>query len=277
MNKRNVVSIMFLGLLFGFILIIVLLFTNRKVDNYSNLKIVNDYTLYFSAVENTDNFVKALSSQEKMNIYYLLDSNYIKKKRVNKSNVLDKVGEYEKDLSFVGDKVYYIEKENNYIYLVKGNLINEEQEVVVKNYKVGLVIDFDSLLVSFYPLEKEEDIDYITNIKIGTNSYNSLVPTKAISTENMCKLYYGYFIELVNNDINGLYNIMDDSIKNNYSIESFSAIVKNRYNNYEYNLNKCDIEESENERLFKIFDNKNNEIKIYEKGVMNYKINLNLN
>ena len=277
MNKRNVVSIMFLGLLFGFILIIVLLFTNRKVDNYSNLKIVNDYTLYFSAVENTDNFVKALSSGDKMNIYYLLDSNYIKKKRVNKSNVLKKVGEYDKDLSFVGDKVYYIEKENNYIYLVTGNLINEDQEIVVKDYKVGLVIDFDSLLVSFYPLEKEEDIDYITNIKIATNSYNSLVATKAISVENMCKLYYGDFIELVNNDINGLYNIMDDSIKNNYSIESFSSIIKNKYNNYEYNLNKCDIEESENERLFKIFDNKNNEIKIYEKGVMNYKINLNLN
>ena len=277
MNKRNVVSIMFLGGLFGFILIIVLLFTNKKVDNYANLKIVNDYVSYFSAVDNTNNFVKALSSQDKMNIYYLLDSNYIKKKRVNKSNVLDKVGEYEKDLSFVGDKVYYIDKDNNYIYLVTGNLINEEQEVVVKNYKVGLVIDFDSLLVSFYPLEKEEDIDYITNIKIGTNSYNSLIATKAISTENMCKLYYGDFIELVNNDINALYNIMDDNIKNNYSIESFSSIIKNKYNNYEYNLNKCDIEESETERLFKIFDNKNNEIKIYEKGVMDYKINLNLN
>ena len=47
-------------------------------------------------------------------------------------------------------------------------------------------------------MEKEEDIDYITNIKIGTNSYNSLIATKAISTENMCKLYYGDFIELVN-------------------------------------------------------------------------------
>ena len=56
-----------------------------------------------------------------------------------------------------------------------------------------------------------------------------------------------------------------------------NTVFATKYNNYEYNLNKCDIEESENDRLFNIFDNKNNEIKIYEKGVMNYKINLNLN
>lgn len=277
MNKKNIVSILFLGGLFGLILVIVLLFTNNKVDNYSKLKIVNDYTLYFSAVENTNNFVKALSNSDKNNIYYLLDNNYIKKKRVNKNNVLNKVGNYEKNLSFVGDKVYYLDNNMNYVYLVTGDLINDNQEVVIKDYKVGLVVDYNTLSVSFYPLEKEEDIDYITNIDIKTNGYNSLIATKGISVDNMCKLYYGEFIDFVNNDINGLYNIMDDNIKNNYSIDSFSSVIKNKYNNYKYNFNRCDIEESEDNRLFNIIDNNNNLIKIYEDGVMNYKINLNLN
>ena len=277
MNKRNFVSIIFLGGLFVLILITVLLFTNRKVDNYSKLKIVNDYTLYFSAVDNTNNFVKALSEENKTNIYYLLDSSYIKKKRINRSNVIKKIGKYEKDLSFVGDKIYYLDNKMKYIYLVTGSLVNKEQKVIVKDYKVALIIDYDSLLVSFYPLKNKEDIDYIVDIDIKTNNYNSLTPTKSISVDNMCKLYYDDFIELVNNDIKGLYNVMDDNIKNNYSVESFSSIIKNKYSNYKYSLKKCEIEESEDKRLFKIIDNKNNEIKIYENGVMNYKINLNLN
>ena len=277
MNKKNIVSILFLGGLFGFILVIVLLFTNNKVDNYSKLKIVNDYTLYFSVVENTNNFVKALSNGDKNNIYYLLDNNYIKKKRVNKDNVLNKVGNYEKNLSFVGDKVYYFDNNMNYIYLVTGSLINDNQEVVVKDYKVGLVVDYNTLSVSFYPLEKEKDIDYITDINIKTNGYNSLIATNGISVDNMCKVYYGEFIDFVNNDINGLYNIMDDSIKNYYSVDIFSSMIKNKYNNYKYNFNKCDIEKSEDKRLFRIIDDKNNEIKIYENGVMDYKVNLSLN
>lgn len=281
MNKKNFFSfiiILFLSIVcFG---VIFLFSIDKKKDNYSNLKIVKDYNIYFSVVENINYYINSLGKKNKNVVYSLLDINYINKKRINKTNVLDKVALMEKDILFSGKRIYYLNWDNKYLFLANGILINKEtQEIVNNDYKVALLVDYDLLVVSVYPLQNEEDVDYIIDIDIKTNNYNNLIPSRGLSDDNMCKLYYEDFIKYVNNDIDGLYNILSDNIKINYSFEDFKKIINNKFNDYKYSLNNCVItyNNENNTKIFNVLDKNNNKVRIYENGVMNYNIDFNLN
>lgn len=278
MSKRNIYSIVFLGAISLVALVIIVLFSYKKTDNYSKLKIVTDYTSYYSAVENTNNFIKAISTKSSNKVYSLLSKSYIDKKFITKSNVLKRIGELEEDTVFSGDKIYVVEdlKKNTYLYLINGKLIisrENGQKVIDDNYKIGMFVDFNTMAVSFYPLKKDEDIDYFIEDELKINN-NSLKTVKPLLEKNMCKIYYNEFIKLIK-DPNELYNYMTDEYKQNNSLENFKSIINSKYNNYKYNFKSCDIEQKEDEsRIFNLIDNQNKTISIYEKGVMNYKFEI---
>lgn len=280
MNKKNIYTLLFITFIslifFG---IIYLSAFTKKTDNYSKLSIVKDYNIYFSIVENVNYYIDTLKEKDNTKLYSLLDNNYIKKFRINKNNILKKFDDIDKEAVFSGEKIYYLNNDNKYLFLVNGRLVNNEtQDVINNNYKVVMLIDYNKLLISFYPLEKEKDIDYINSLKIEINQYNKLKTSKALTDKNMCKLYYETFIKYVNSDINSLYNISIDDIKSKYLIEEFVSKVNNKYKNYKYNFYSCDVDYNKDNgnRVFNLIDNKNNNIYFYEEGVMNFKVKMDL-
>lgn len=280
MNKKNIYTLLFIAFIsiisFG---IIILFSFQKKADNYSKLSILKDYNIYFSVVENVNYYIDTLKEENYIKVYSLLDVNFINKKRINLNNISDKIDLIDKNVVFLGDKIYYLKNNSKYLFLVYGKLINNEnQKVINDNYKIAVLIDYNSLLVSFYPLEKETDVDYIFDFNIVINEYNTLVSSKALSNKNMCKFYYEKFIKYLNNDINGLYDIVTDDIKAKYLRDGFVFKVNNKFNNYKNNFYSCDVDYSEYDgnRVFKLIDKMNNIIYFYEDGVMNFKIKIDL-
>ena len=280
MNKKNIYTLLFITFIslifFG---IIYLSAFTKKTDNYSKLSIVKDYNIYFSIVENVNYYIDILKEKDNTKLYSLLDNNYIKKFRINKNNIFKKFDDIDKEAVFSGEKIYYLNNDNKYLFLVNGKIINNEtQSVINNNYKIAMLIDYNKLLISFYPLEKEKDIDYINDFKIEFNQYNKLKTSKALSNKNMCKLYYETFIKYVNSDINNLYSISTNDIKSKYLLEEFVSKVNNNYKNYKYNFYSCDVEYNKDtgNRVFNLKDNKNNNIYFYEEGVMNFKVKMDL-
>lgn len=278
-DKRNIITIgivIFLALIILIVIVINSYF--NKVDNYSNLKIVREYTQYFSAVTNTNNFVDGVIKKDYNKVYSLLHHNYIEKKHITSQNVLEHLDYISNYSSFSGEKIYYLKKDNNYIMLVNGYLMGDEnKQIEPKKFKIGYVINMDTMNISFYPLTNEKEIDYILDFEIESNNYNSLKPAKELTDIGMCKLYYSKFINFVNNDVESLYNILDDEFKNKYYIDGFKNYLNKNYNNYKYSYNECEIKEEENRnKEFKVIDKKGNIIYFYEDGVMNFKVNFEI-
>lgn len=280
MNKKNIYTLLIIAFISIISFGIIYLFSyTKKTDNYSKLSIVKDYNIYFSVVENVNYFIDTLKEKDNEKIFSLLDINYINKNRINKTNVSNKFDNIDKDVVFSGEQIYYLNNNNIYLFLVNGRLINnEKQSIINNNYKIAMLIDYNKLLISFYPLEEDKDIDYVNEFNIEVNRYNQLKSAKALSDKNMCKLYYEKFIKYVNKDVNGLYDIVTDDIKDKYILDGFVNRVNDNYNNYKYNFYSCDVEynKENGNRVFKLIDNKKNNIYFYEEGVMNFKVKIDL-
>lgn len=280
MNKKNIYTLLIIAFISIISFGIIYLFSyTKKTDNYSKLSIVKDYNIYFSVVKNVNYFIDTLKEKDNEKIFSLLDINYINKNRINKTNVSNKFDNIDKDVVFSGEQIYYLNNNNIYLFLVNGRLINnEKQSIINNNYKIAMIIDYNKLLISFYPLKDDKDIDYVNEFNIEVNRYNQLKSAKALSDKNMCKLYYEKFIEYLSNDVSGLYDIVTDGIKDKYLLDGFVNRVNDNYKNYKYNFYSCDVEynKENGNRVFKLIDNKKNNIYFYEEGVMNFKVKIDL-
>lgn len=263
------------------ICVVVALILNIK-SNTDRLVAVDEYGSFFSNVNYVNNYINYIASGKSEAVYSLLYDSYIEENQITYDNVLEKVDNYSVNNSFGAYSMEVVQVGGNYIYYIKGKIYNNDyygRSVVDENFDIILIVDFDNLSYSLFPIDDnyESKLNNIKKINIDSNNYNGVEKTEYINKEQICVIYLTDFINNLNNDVDKTYNLLSDDMKKVYSnVESYNEYVKQNSRNFSINADKCKVELRDDKRIYTIIDNKENTYVFTEESIMNYKVDFYL-
>lgn len=266
MDKRDIKTLIVLGIIFG---LIVLIFVFTKDDTAEIKKKSEFYDL--TLVENEDIFFSVFNNINKLCEYSLSDSSkldYI-------SSGID-YNDY-KNASLDVSEMYVISRLNLYKYFIKGsiysNIYNQESKFI-RDFYLVLSYDMDNnafnieeISKNSYDKKDSEDLEFLS---ISKNNYNEFLYT-SLSDKSRAILYFNDFINKVYNDIDSAYNLIsDDTVSNNFiTIDKF----KNFINSYD-SISMKEYSVSDNKIAVK--DNYGNEYIFNINSILKYSVNINV-
>ena len=259
------------------------LFLNRK-SNSDKLEVVDEYNSFFTITNYVNNYLGYSSTYNASKLYDILYSDYIDNNNITINNIFDYLKEYSIDTSIKATKIEYVNVKNNYIYYVQGKLNEitfDETNVVDDNFRIIVVVDFDNSTYAVYPLDSDDDykkvIDSIKKINIESNSNNKTIKSDLITKEKICVSYLSDYVNMLESDIDGAYNLLDDSTKKNYSLEKYKDYINNNFDRITTDADKCLFETVSDKRIYTVIDKNGNRYVFREKSIMNYSVNFYLN
>lgn len=255
-------------------------------SNFEKMTIVGEYNTFFSVVNEVNKYLSYSSSGDNDALYELLDERFIKDNDVNINNVLFKIKTYSEGVSVKAKKVSSLKIGNNNVYLLEGSIVSnyfdESNMIVDDNFKIIVLMDFNNVTASIYPILNDnykKAINSINKIEIPVNEYNSISSSSLVNKEQVCVLYLSDFVNLLNRDLSSSYELLSDDMKKNIDYSTYD-----RYYNYlssNKNLittvaDKCAVEDIKGKRVYTVVDMNNNIYKFTEESIMNYKVDFTL-
>lgn len=266
MDKRDIKTLVVLGIIFG---LIILIFVFTRDDTASIKKKSEFYD--FTMVLNEDTFFSVVNNVNKLCEYSTNDINKVK----YISTDID-YKEYE-NMLFNVSEIYVISRLNLYKYYIKGGVytnIYDQKSEFVKDLYLVLNYDMNTMTFDIYKINKDiYDSRDSSNLEFGDierNDYNEFIYT-SLSDKSRAVLYFNDFINKVYNDIDSAYNILsNDTISNNFvTIDKFKTFV-NSFDNIgmkEYNVSDSRIS---------IRDKFGNEYIFNISSVLKYSVSINI-
>lgn len=265
-------------LIVGFVLIL-----NRK-SNSEKLEVVNEYNSFFTVTNYVNDYINKISISDGSKLYDLLYYDYIDKNNITMDNIFNDLDKVPFDTSLKVSKMEYVKVKNDYIYYVEGRLYQltfDGNSLISDNFKVLVLTDFDTLSYAIYPLSNEDNykkvIDKFKKIRIENNSNNNIKESSLISKEQICVLYLSDYINRILNDDDYGYNLLEDKLKEKYTLDEYKEYIKNNINKISTEANKCSLEMLKSNRIYTVIDKNNNKYIFNEKNIMNYNVNFYLN
>lgn len=256
----------------------------KELDNrnkyFAVKKIMEKYIYYIQEMKgivNSQKYDDTDIMEDGINhLYDILDEEYISEFNVNKSNIQNKIKEYQ-NYDFEIKKIYMFEKSSNInIYFVYWKLDNDTLNFLIKTDSKNMT--FSVFLGDYMENNKYDYNMNVKDIKISDKSIekndNNQFQYENISDELMATTYISDIKEKILTNPQVLYeNYMEDNYKNERfgSLETFEKYINDNKNEFEsiettkYLVNKYDdyIE-------YVWLDQFNNYYIIKEKAIMNY-------
>lgn len=268
MKKRDIITLLILGIIFAILFIFMLINKEEKEEEgiqnseFSKLTIVSDENIFISIEKNINKIYEYANSEEKA-------LSYIVKNNIN-------IEDY-KTKSFKAEEIYVISNLNLYKYFIKGNLyeefVNELPNFIKEQY---LILNYD-METNAYNIEITDAITFLNASldkhifeKININNYNRF-EYNSLSPKSRAVMYFNDFINKLYSEPKAAYNILTDETQDNYFVN---------YEEFEKYINKHEYislaEYSVNGDTIGIKDNYGNEYIFEIQSILEYDITINI-
>lgn len=260
----------------------VVLILNRK-SNSEKLEVVNEYNSFFAVTNYVNNYINKISISDGSKLYDLLYYEYIEKNNITMDNIFNALDKVPIGTSLNVSKMEYVKVKNDYIYYVDGRLYQltfDGNTLINDDFKVLVLIDFDTLSYAIYPLKKQDNykniIDKIKKIKIENNDNNNIQNSDLISKEQICVLYLSDYTNHIISDEDRGYNLLSKAAKEKYTLEEYKTYIENNIDKISTEADKCLLEKNDTKRVYTVLDKNKNKYIFNENSIMNYNVNFYL-
>lgn len=287
-HKKKVVIIIFIILLVISLIAVALgLILGKNEDdpnNITNIKIndnivsLTDPSIFFALQEVINNYYLSLTSKDASTVD-LLDPDYIAMEGITSSNIFQIIKSDYEMTSYIPKNIYYNQDSNITYYFINGYLIDspmmEGTSSIYENINY-LVIKNKNNNYVLRPINNGSDITNILKnypITYKNIKNNKKLDLHSISDEDKMTAYLNEFFNLMIVKPELAYNLLDNSCKEKYDgLEDFKQEILNIYNKYTTKIFALSKKSENNETVYYIKDDKQNDIVIYENRIMDYKI-----
>lgn len=161
-DKKNLIAIV-LVIITVLVVIISYFFNNEDKEKNIEIKIVTNYSDFYTVNSCIHRTVGYLSQKDSDSVYYVLNEKYKKENNINKNEVLNIFDSVDENSTFVSKKMYYEEISENLVkYYIEGyieqNIIYDEYDFVdnsnLNNYFI-VYLDRDNKTFSVEPYNGE--------------------------------------------------------------------------------------------------------------------------
>ncbi len=264
------------------VIVVLVLILNHK-SNSDKLETVNEYNTFFTVTSYVNDYINNISNQDSSSLYDVLYSDYIDKKNITLNNIYDNIEKYPINSSVKVTKMEYVKVKNDYIYYVEGKVNQitfDGKQEIDDNFKVVVITDFDTLSFAIYPLQENDNykktIDSIKKIEIENNKNNKIKNSSLVSKEQICVFYLSDYVDKLNNNIEEAYNLLSDQQKKQYTLDKYKEFINANIDKITTDADKCSLELSGTNRVYKVIDINKNKYTFTEKNIMNYNVSLYL-
>lgn len=289
MKENNVkITIASLFFLLCFIVILLVYFFQKpnnlkKEETPFKMNIVTEYASFFSVLNDINQYVKYNSLRDNIATYNVLNREYIEKNGINTSNVFDKLELYQDNVSLKIKEMYYEENESNFLYYVIGDIIAilyDETELVKKDVKFFVSVDYDNTAFSLYPVLSDIEEIPLANkwSSVILNSYNGIQASGIVTNNYICNLYFSDYVMKLSTNIHESYELLEEYFKvHNYkNKEDYISYINNNLEKISLEINTCNMKTRDGQRIYTITDKNNNTFNFVEESIMNYKVNFKM-
>ena len=254
---------------------------NNGTNTTLNKKIqkLTDEALFFSVQRAINDYYIILTNNNASQLYNILEADYILENNITKSNVLNKIEHNYSSTSYIAKEIYYNPNSSVTYYFVNGYFIdtsmNEDDLIYYENVNYLIIVDSDSEYV-IRPLNSKVDLNtYAKSYSIDDvdiDNESKFILTN-INEKNKLTVYLNEFLNLMFFDTDRAYDMLDNSVKNNYNgFNDFKNQITDIYDKLSSSIFSYSTKEVGNIIEYNIVDNKQNKIKILEYNVMDYKV-----
>lgn len=253
-------------------------------SNSEKLEAVKEYNTFFSTSKYVNSYLNYLSNSDEKAVYDLLYKEYIEEHEITEYNILSKLDYYPKNVSVKVKQMEYVKIKNNYVYHVKGKLIQNDynyEKVINDNFEIIVINDFNNLSIAIYPIDNvnyKKVIDKIKKIDIDKNTNNSISNTELITKEQICVTYLSDYLNQITNDLDSTYDLLNLNMQKRFTtLDSYKEYINSNISKFSTEADKCKMEEIDNNRVYTVIDKNGNSYIFNEESIMNYKVDLYLN
>ena len=264
------------------ICVVLVLLLNIK-SNSEKLEAVNEYNTFFSTTKYVNSYLNYLSNGDSKAVYNLLYDKYIENYNITEDNIMTILNNYPKDISVKVKQMDCVKVKNNYIYYIKGKIIQNGfnyEEVIDDNFEIIVISDFNNLSVALYPINDvnyKKIIDSIKKINIVKNINNYISNTELITKEQICITYLSDYLKEITTDFNSAYDLLSSNMKKKYTtLDSYKKYIDSNISKITTEADKCKMEEINNNRVYTVIDKNENSYIFTEKSIMNYTVDVYL-
>ncbi len=272
--KTFITILVICALIGGLVLIL------NKKSNSEKLEVVNEYNTFFKVTNYVNNYIN--NTRYSSSLYDIIYPEYIEQNNITEETIKDYIKEYPINSTIKVTNMKYVKIKENYLYYIKGEIYQntlDKKELIEENFNTIVIIDFDTLSYSIYPVEEnyKRVVDKIKKIKIENNGNNNIKKSELISKEQICVMYLSDYIDKINNNTISAYNLLNSDMKKQYStLEDFENYINNNIYNITTEADKCSLEKLENKRIYTVIDKKQNKYIFKENNIMDYQVNFYL-
>ena len=125
-------------------------FTNKDKNNEEKIGIVTNYSNFYTVNSCLYRVITYASSKDTDSLYLILSDKYKKNNDVTKENILDLFSNIDEDSTFISEKMYYSQIEEDLIkYYVEGRIEKNEiyDDIITNNLnynKIYFIVYLDS-------------------------------------------------------------------------------------------------------------------------------------
>ncbi|MBQ8193263.1 MAG: hypothetical protein IJZ46_04265 [Bacilli bacterium] len=262
--------------------VLLILILNIK-SNSEKLTPVNEYDTFFSTSNYINNYLSYISSNNSNAVISLLHNEYIVYNNITESNLLDSLEAYPENTNIKVDYMEYVKIKDNYVYYVKGTIVENgynERNEIDKDFEILVMVDYNNMAISLYPLEGnnyKKVIDKIKKVNIEKNKYNTILESPLITKEQICVTYLSDYLETISNDINVAYELLSKSMKKTYTtVDSYNEFINSNINKFTTTADKCKLDTIDEKRVYSVIDKNDNRYIFNESSIMNYTVDIYL-
>lgn len=299
LGKLNVLKkIIIIILVFLIILLGVYFFIKKKTfnsqtningkTNYSTqeeIKLLKDNGVFYTISSNINKYFKYIYKQDANSVYNILDKDYIEQNSITRNNVLN-IFNYTGLETLTLNEIYYINKSNISVFVVLGDIQNEElvesgEKLTKSNFSIIMKLDMDNMTYSLYPYDcnSKDDIDNkkLNDLisEVEKNTFNQYELYNVNNVQIARNYFYLYKKDMLNY-IEKAYYITNEEYREkrfNGSIEKYKQYVNEnieRFSNLK--IDKCTVVENNNYREYVCIDNYGNYLIFRESSPMKYSV-----
>ena len=244
---------------------------------------VNEYSTFFALVNNVNQYFNYVKEGNSEAVYSLLFPTYIEENMITTNNIFDKIKLENNEQILQANNIYYQEINGNYLYLVEGNLIInsfEENSIINDHFQIFVLIDYNNFTYAIYPITADEEIKSPlteNNISMEYNGYNQTSTTGVISSNYICNLYFGDFLNKITVNIEESYEYLSSAFQQQYSLNNYMNYIDSNMDKLSSEIQECTAEEENEKRIYSVVDGNGNQFTFKENSIMNYEVEFSLN
>lgn len=292
-NQKKVLTIIFIIILIISILAIILELIikkeDKKTNNYTpplkenyiakNIEILNDSDKFFEIQKILNDYYTHIANKNTAELLKILDSKWLGENNINSGNLFKFINSNYEIVSYTPKTIYYNPNSSVTYYFVNGylydtDLLNSKHDYY-EDIKYLIIVDASSHYV-IRPINSTKDIETYAkgyNIENYQIDNNYIFNAAKISDENKLVIYLNEFFSLLITKPEKAYLLLDEQTQNRYDgVDDFKNQIVDIYAKYTSKIFGFTSKDEENQTIYYIKDNNQNDIEIYETSVMNFKI-----